>query len=58
MAVERWKNLETSYVEPYLSNDPSIPHPADLAVIIVGGGTNLSGGCIKLVLLPMLYTLS
>ncbi|WP_024834144.1 phage tail protein [Ruminiclostridium josui] len=44
MAVERWKNLETSYVEPYLSNDPSIPHPADLAVIIVGGGTNLSGG--------------
>lgn len=44
MAVERWKNLETSFVEPYISNDPSVPHPADLAVIIVGGGTNLSGG--------------
>ncbi|OPX46383.1 prophage endopeptidase tail [Ruminiclostridium hungatei] len=44
MAVERWKNLETSFVEPYITNDPTIPHPADLTVIIVGGGTNLSGG--------------
>lgn len=44
MAVERWKDLETSFVEPYISNDPSVPHPADLAIIIVGGGTNLSGG--------------
>ncbi|HEX2925074.1 MAG TPA: phage tail protein [Ruminiclostridium sp.] len=44
MAVERWKDLETSFVEPYISNDPSVPVPADLAVIIVGGGTNLSGG--------------
>jgi phage minor structural protein len=45
MAVERWKsNLETSFIEPSLSNDPSASPPADLAVIIVGGGTNLSGG--------------
>lgn len=44
MAVERWKNLETSFIEPSLSNDPTIPFPADLAVIIVGGGSNLSGG--------------
>lgn len=44
MPVERWNELDSSYVEPSLSNDPSIPSPADLAVIIVGGGTNLSGG--------------
>lgn len=44
MAVERWKDLETSFVEPSVSNDPSAAPPADLAVIIVGGGTNLSGG--------------
>lgn len=44
MAVERWKQLETSFVEPSISNDPSAAPPADLAVIIVGGGTNLSGG--------------
>lgn len=44
MAVERWKDLETSFAEPYISNDPTIPHPSDLAVIVVGSGTNLSGG--------------
>lgn len=44
MAVERWAELDSQYIEPYLSNDPTIPVPADLAVIIVGGGTNLSGG--------------
>lgn len=44
MAVECWKQLETSFVEPSISNDPSAAPPADLAVIIVGGGTNLSGG--------------
>jgi len=44
MAVERWNKLDTEYVEPYISNDPSIPYPADLAVIIVGGGTNLTSG--------------
>lgn len=44
MAVERWNLLNTQYVEPFVSNDPSILEPADLAVIIVGGGSNLSGG--------------
>ena len=44
MAVERWNLLDTQFPEPYITNDPSIPSPADLAVIIVGGGTNLSGG--------------
>ncbi len=44
MAVERWNLLDTQFAEPYITNDPSIPYPADLAVIIVGGGTNLSGG--------------
>lgn len=42
MAVERWKELEYSYIEPSISNDPGAKPPADLAVIIVGGGTNLS----------------
>jgi phage minor structural protein len=42
MAVERWNELNDEYVEPYVSNDPSIPVPADLAVIIVGAGNNLS----------------
>ncbi len=45
MAVERWKSdLESSYIEPSLSNDPLSPIPSDLAVIIVGGGFNLTGG--------------
>ena len=44
MAVERWNELDSEYPEPYITNDPNIPSPADLAVIIVGGGTNLSGG--------------
>ena len=44
MAVERWNLLDTQFPEPYITNDPSIPSPADLAVIIVGGGTNLSSG--------------
>lgn len=43
IAVERWKELDTSYVEPSISNDPTARPPADLAVIIVGGGSNLSG---------------
>lgn len=43
-AVERWNELDTSYIEPSISNDPTARPPADLAVIIVGGGTNLSGG--------------
>jgi phage minor structural protein len=44
MAVERWAELDRSYIEPSLSNDPLSPIPSDLAVIIVGGGSNLSGG--------------
>ncbi|MDQ4682986.1 phage tail protein, partial [Stenotrophomonas maltophilia group sp. RNC7] len=44
MAVEKWYELDTSYVEPSISNDPTARPPADLAVIIVGGGSNLSGG--------------
>lgn len=43
MAVERWSELDTSYIEPSISNDPTARPPADLAVIIVGGGGNLSG---------------
>lgn len=44
MAVERWAELDTKYPEPYITNDPLIPTPSDLAVIIVGGGSDLSGG--------------
>lgn len=43
-AVERWGELSYSYVEPSVSNDPTAKPPADLAVIIVGGGADLSGG--------------
>ena len=44
MAVEKWYELDSSYVEPSISNDPTAKPPADLAVIIVGGGSNLTGG--------------
>jgi hypothetical protein len=44
MAVERWAELDTQYIEPYISNDPLVPTPSDLAVIIVSGGSDLSGG--------------
>ncbi|MDU5081225.1 phage tail protein [uncultured Tissierella sp.] len=44
MAVEKWYELDTSYVEPSISNDATARPPADLAVIIVGGGSNLTGG--------------
>jgi phage minor structural protein len=44
MAVERWAELDTQYIEPYISNDPIIPTPNDLEVIIVSGGSDLSGG--------------
>ena len=43
-ADERWTDLDFQYPEPYITNDPSTPEPADLAVIIVGGGSDLSGG--------------
>mgnify|MGYP000917686173 CR=1 FL=1 len=44
MAQERWVELDSEYPEPYITNDPLNPTPADLAVIIVGGGSDLSGG--------------
>ena len=44
MAIERWAELDTQYIEPYISNDPVIPVPNDLEVIIVSGGSDLSGG--------------
>jgi hypothetical protein len=44
MAIERWAELDTKYPEPYITNDPLTPTPSDLAVIIVGGGSDLSGG--------------
>lgn len=44
MAVESWALLDTKYAEPYISNDPTNPNPATLAVIIVGGGSDLSEG--------------
>lgn len=44
MALERFNELDNEYPEPYITNDPNTPIPADLAVIIVGGGTDLSGG--------------
>jgi hypothetical protein len=44
MSEERWNELDTQYPEPYITNDPFTPTPADLAVIIVSGGSDLSGG--------------
>ena len=44
MAIERWHDLDFEFPEPYICNDPTISNPADLTVIIVGGGTDLSGG--------------
>lgn len=43
-AKELWYELDKIFVEPYISNDPNIPVPADLAVIIVGSGKDLSHG--------------
>ena len=43
-ALESWYMLDYKYKEPYVSNDPNTLTPADLAVIIVAGGSNLSGG--------------
>ncbi len=42
-----YKDLENVFVEPFLSNDPNTPIPADLTVMIVGGGKDLSGGKYK-----------
>ncbi len=43
MAIEIWAELDTKYPEPYITNDPSTPTPADLAVIIVSGGLYSTG---------------
>lgn len=43
MAEERWNELDTQYPEPYITNDPLTPTPSSLTVIIVGGGSDLSG---------------
>lgn len=44
MAIERWHDLDYEFPEPYICNDPTIDNPADLTVVIVGGGSDLSGG--------------
>ncbi|MDK2878135.1 MAG: hypothetical protein PWR06_851 [Thermoanaerobacteraceae bacterium] len=43
-ALESFETLDYQFPEPYICNDPTITNPADLTVIIVGGGTDLSGG--------------
>lgn len=43
-ALESFETLNYQFPEPYICNDPTITSPADLTVIIVGGGTDLSGG--------------
>jgi len=43
-AQESWILLGKAYAETGISNDPSTPSPAPLAVIIVSGGSDLSGG--------------
>lgn len=43
-ALESYEKLNYQFPEPYICNDPTITNPADLTVIIVGGGTDLSGG--------------
>lgn len=42
-----YKDLENYFVEPFLSNDPNTPVPADLTVMMVGGGKDLTGGKYK-----------
>lgn len=44
MTQERWKELDYRFITPSISNDPLASPPAELAVLIVGAGTNLSGG--------------
>ncbi len=43
MAQERWNVLGKEFPKPWISNDPTTPAPAQMAIIIVGGGSNLSG---------------
>lgn len=42
-----YKDLENYFVEPFLSNDPNTPVPADLTVMMVGGGKDLTDGKYK-----------
>ncbi len=44
IAVEKWHELDASFIEPFLSNDSFNSSPSDLSVIIVGGGNNLTNG--------------
>ncbi len=44
MAKESWVLLNKDYAESGISNDPSTPSPPALSVIIVSGGSDLSGG--------------
>lgn len=44
MLHETWYLLDKDYPEPSINNDPGIENPSDLAVIIVSGGSDLSGG--------------
>lgn len=43
-AHESWVRLGKDYVDPGISNDPQTPTPPALAVIILSGGSDLSGG--------------
>jgi|GEM_PF-2955155 len=43
-AHESWVKLGKDYVDPGISNDPQTPTPPALAVIILSGGSDLSGG--------------
>lgn len=43
-AHESWVLLGKKYVNPGISNDPQTPNPPPLAVVIISGGSDLSGG--------------
>jgi hypothetical protein len=44
LAQESWILLSKNYAEAGISNDPQTPTPPALAVIILSGGSDLSGG--------------